>query len=97
MKRRKDRWVGVSPEAKRRFIKARHKLTFEEWCVVVQARINMTRERMNKKVKNVPKALKHLPVTPNQSITKKHVGIKERIQKMINWFYELFTPAKSFG
>lgn len=90
MKKRKDRWVGISQKARRAYILARHKLQFKQWCTVVQARINMAKSRLDKKLLSVPKELKGLPVIPAQSYVPKP-GFFGRI---FDWFKELFTPAK---
>ena len=95
MKKRKDRWIGVSTEARRAYILARHRLTFPKWCEVVQARINMTRVRKTGKAKSIPKKLKNLPVLPEiQPVSRNKVSIWVRIY---NWFIELITPAETLN
>lgn len=95
MKHRKNRWTGVDKKARRSYILARHRLTFVQWCTVVQARINMANANLNKKIlkSKVPKKLRDLPVIPNQDHrVPKTAGFFNRL---VNWFKELFTPAKA--
>jgi len=94
MKQKKNRWVGVSPKAKRRYIKARHNLSFDGWCLAVQTRLNIVKAQRDKKsIKktSIPKNLSNLPIIPNQNFKVAKYGIFKRIGI---WFKELFTPAK---
>ena len=92
---KKNRWLGVSKEARRSYILARHKLTFEQWCTVVQTRINMAKSRLEKKIfsSNVPKKLKGLPVIPEQA--PKTLKTADFFSRFIVWLKEFFTPAKA--
>ena len=93
MKKRKDRWVGISQKARRAYILARHKLQFKQWCTVVQARINMAKSRLDKKLLSVPKELKGLPVIPEQA--PKTLKTADFFSRFIVWLKEFFTPAKA--